>query len=254
LLTKAVKPGGGKIAPPPQLVHILDNLFKHANRAFNLPMPELPFQRPDSLVDDREDPAKDRSRADNMVGDLLHGPDLHRQVKPVNNMRQYASLVLAAPSASLHDFRPIRENGDLSVSGISFELKSLQRPRPHFKLPGVGRREIMTRRRSSSAATATRDDDLKIARCLGIRASDMRGIDDDDELAQGIIQHAELKLCALACLRWTFPLPPKRLFFQARAKRQGSLAHRLMAFGRFNGQEFGQDLLALRQHASQARR
>ena len=30
LLTKAVKPGGGKIAPPPQLVHIRDNLFKHA--------------------------------------------------------------------------------------------------------------------------------------------------------------------------------------------------------------------------------
>ena len=27
LLTKAVKPGGGKIAPPPQLVHILDKLF-----------------------------------------------------------------------------------------------------------------------------------------------------------------------------------------------------------------------------------
>ena len=72
LLTKAVKPGGGKIAPPPKLVHILDNLFKHANR--DLPMPELPFQRLDFLVDDREGPAKDRSRADNMVGDLLHGP------------------------------------------------------------------------------------------------------------------------------------------------------------------------------------
>jgi hypothetical protein len=48
----------------------------------------------------------------------------------------------------------------------------------------------MTRRRSSSAATATRDDDFKIARCLGIRASDMSGIDADDELAQGIVQHA----------------------------------------------------------------
>jgi hypothetical protein len=56
-------------------------------------------------------------------------------------------------------------------------------------------------RRSSSAATATRDDDFKIARCLGIRASDMSGIDADDELVQGIVQHAELKLCALGDVR-----------------------------------------------------
>ena len=98
MLTKAVKPGGGKIAPPPQLVHILDNLFKHANRAFNLPMPELPFQRLDLLVDDREDPAKDRSRADNMVGDLLHGPDLRRQMEPVNNRHR---LRLPGPSIFL---------------------------------------------------------------------------------------------------------------------------------------------------------
>ena len=46
------------------------------------------------------------------------------------------------------------------------------------------------------------------------------------------------------------------LVFKAGAKRQGSLARRLMAFRRFNGQEFGQELrsLAIRQHASQARR
>ena len=102
MLTKAVEPGGGgKIAPLPQLVHILDNLFKHANRAFHLPMPELPFQRLDFLVDDREDPAKDRPRADDMVGDLLHGPDLHRQVKPVDNMRRRFGQRLRQP---LHDF------------------------------------------------------------------------------------------------------------------------------------------------------
>ena len=76
LLTKTVEPGGGKIAPLPQLVHILDNLFKHANRAFHLPMPELPFQRLDFLVDDRDDPAKDRPRAGDMLGDLLHGPGI----------------------------------------------------------------------------------------------------------------------------------------------------------------------------------
>ena len=86
-------------------------------------MPELPFQRLDFLVDDREDPAKDRSRADSMVGDLLHGPDLHRQVKPVNNMRRWFWQRLWQ---ALHDFRAIRENGDLSVSGISFELKGLR--------------------------------------------------------------------------------------------------------------------------------
>jgi hypothetical protein len=62
---------------------------------------------------------------------LLHGPDLHRQVKPANNMRGWLWQRLWQ---SLHDFRAIRENGDRSVSGISFELKSLQRPRPHFKL------------------------------------------------------------------------------------------------------------------------
>jgi hypothetical protein len=41
-----------------------------------------------------------------------------------------------------------------------------------------------------------------------------------------------------------------------RAKRQGPLTHRLMTLGRFNGQEFGQEFrgLAVRQHASQARR
>src|SRR5208283_3319682 len=54
----------------------------------------------------------------------------------------------------------------------------------------------------------------------------------------------------------TFPLSPMRLVFQAGAKRQGPLAHRLMALGRFSGQEFGQELrsLAIRQHAAQARR
>lgn len=84
----------------------------------------------------------------------------------------------------------------------------------------------------------------------------MSSIDADDEFAQGIIRHSELKLCALACQWRTFPLSPKRLIFQARAKRQGPLAHRLMALGRFNGQEFGQELrsLAIRQHAAQARR
>ena len=94
-------------------------------------MPELPFQRLDFLIDDREDPAKNRSRADNMVGDLLHGPDLHRQVKPVNNMRRRFGQHLRQP---LHDFGAVGENGALSVSGISFELESVQRPRQHFKL------------------------------------------------------------------------------------------------------------------------
>ena len=51
----------------------------------------------------------------------------------------------------------IGENRDLSVSGISFELEGLQRSRPHFKLGSVARREIVTRRHPSSAATATRD-------------------------------------------------------------------------------------------------
>ena len=58
LLTKAVEPAGGQIALASQLVHIRDNLFEGADRAFPLPMPELPFQRLDFLVDDREDPAK----------------------------------------------------------------------------------------------------------------------------------------------------------------------------------------------------
>ena len=188
-----------------------------------------------------------------MVGDLPHGPDCHRQVKPIDNMRRWFWQRLWQP---LHDFGAIGENRDLSVSGISFELESLQRSRPHFKLGSVARRKIVTRRHPSSAATATRDDDFKVARWLLIRAPDMSGIDVDDEFAQGIIRHSELKLFALACQWRTFPYLPKRLVFQAGAKRQGSLAHRLMAFGRFNGQELGQELrgLAVRQHAAQARR
>jgi hypothetical protein len=81
LLTKAVEPGGGQIALASQLVHILDNNFERANRAIGLSMPELPFQRLNFLVDDREDPAKDRPRADDMIGDLLHGPDFHESGK-----------------------------------------------------------------------------------------------------------------------------------------------------------------------------
>jgi hypothetical protein len=88
-------------------------------------------------------------------------------------------------------------------------LKSLKRPCPHFTLRGVARREIVTGRHPSSAATATSDDDFEIARHLLIRASDMSGIDADDELAQGIIGHSELKLCALACQWRAFPLLPK---------------------------------------------
>jgi hypothetical protein len=147
-------------------------------------MPKLPFQCLDFLADDSEDPAKDRPRADNMVGDLLHGLDLHRQMKPVNNTRRWFGQSLWQP---LHDFRAIRENGDLAVSALSFELEGLQRHRPHFKLRSVARREIMTRWHPSPAPAATRDDDFKIARCPGIRASDMSGIDADDEFAQGII-------------------------------------------------------------------
>jgi hypothetical protein len=75
------------------------------------------------------------------------------RVKPVNNMRRRCGQSLWQ---SLHDFRAIRENSDFSMSGISFELESLQRPRPHFKLRSVARCEIMTRRHPSSAATATR--------------------------------------------------------------------------------------------------
>ena len=86
-----------------------------------------------------------------------------------------------------------------------------------------------------SAATATGVDDFKVTRHLLIRASDMSGIDADDEFAQGIIRHSEFKLCALACQGRTLPLLPKRLIFQAGAKRQGPLAHRLMPLGRFNG-------------------
>jgi len=186
-----------------------------------------------------------------MVGDLLHGPDLHRQVKPVDNMRRRFGQRLWQ---SLHDFGAIRKNSDLSVPGISLEPESSQRPCPHFKLRGVARHEIMTRRHPSSAAATTRDDDFKIARGLLIRASDMSGIDADDEFAQGIIRHSEFELCALAFQWRILPLLPKRLVFQAGAKRQGPLAHRLMALGRFNGQEFGQELrgLAVRQHAAQA--
>jgi uncharacterized protein (DUF983 family) len=40
LLTKAVEPGGRQIALASQLVHIHDNLFERADRAFQLPMPE----------------------------------------------------------------------------------------------------------------------------------------------------------------------------------------------------------------------
>ena len=69
-----------------------------------------------------------------MVGDLLHGPDFHRQVKPIDNMRRWFWQRLWQP---LHDFGAIGENCDLSVSGISFELEGLQRSRPHFKLGSV---------------------------------------------------------------------------------------------------------------------
>jgi len=50
LLTKAVESGGGKIALASQLVHIHDNLFERADRAFHLPMPELPLQADRALV------------------------------------------------------------------------------------------------------------------------------------------------------------------------------------------------------------
>jgi hypothetical protein len=97
-------------------------------------MPELPFQRRNFLVDGREDPAKDRRRAEHMVGDLLHGPDLHRQVEPVDNIRRW---FWRRPWQALHDSGAIRENRDLSMPGISLELKSLKRPRPHFTQRGV---------------------------------------------------------------------------------------------------------------------
>jgi hypothetical protein len=90
----------------------------------------------------------------------------------------------------------------------------------------------MARRRPASAATATRDDNFKVARCVLIGTSDMSCIDADDEFARGIIRHAEFELFALACQWRSLPLLSKRLIFQARAKRQGSLAHRMMAFGR----------------------
>jgi len=44
-------------------------------------------------------------------------------VKPIDNMRRWFWQRLWQP---LHDFGAIGENRDLSVSGISFELESLQ--------------------------------------------------------------------------------------------------------------------------------
>lgn len=66
LLTKAVEPGGGKIVRRPSSF-ISATIFSSAQIARPLPMPELPFQRRDFIVDHRDDPTKDRSRADNMV-------------------------------------------------------------------------------------------------------------------------------------------------------------------------------------------
>ena len=211
LLTKTVEPGGGKIAPLPQLVHISSTICSSTQIARSTcPCQSFHFNALISSSMTATIPQRIGREPAIMVGDLLHGPDLHRQVKPVDNMRRRFGQRLRQP---LHDFRAIGENRDLSVSGIAFELEGLQGPRPHFKLGSVARREIMTRQHPPSAATATRDDDFKVTRHLLIRASDMSSIDADDEFAQGIIRHSELKLCALACQWRTFPLSPKRLIF-----------------------------------------
>jgi hypothetical protein len=81
---------------------------------------------------DRYQPfAKHRAVTHNMISDLLYGPDLHRKMKPIDDVgRRFRQC----PWKPLHDFRAIGQNGNLSVPGISLCLKSLQRSRPNFTL------------------------------------------------------------------------------------------------------------------------
>jgi len=149
LLTKAVEPGGGEVALASQLVHVHNSLFEHADRALHLPMPELPLQRLDVLVNVRGSPRR-RQRGDEMIGNLLPGPNLHRQVKPANICvvgagRAFGNrFIISAPSERIViSLCPQYPSNWRACSVLT----------PYLKLRSVARCEIMTRLHPSPAAS-----------------------------------------------------------------------------------------------------
>jgi hypothetical protein len=68
-----MEPGCGKITTPAEAIHLHDDAIESGERPVNLPMPYLPLQCVEFLVDLCERSGNHRTAAHGVISDLPHG-------------------------------------------------------------------------------------------------------------------------------------------------------------------------------------
>ncbi|MFD1973549.1 hypothetical protein ACFSQQ_02160 [Mesorhizobium kowhaii] len=188
-----------------------------------------------------------------MIGDLLHGLDLHGNVEPVDDV---GCRLRHGAGQPLQDFGAVRDHGDVAKAAIAFLLKCVEGSIPDCSLVGVAGHEVAATDITPTAAAASSYNELEVSRGIGIGAANMCRIDADDELFASVAGKLHFKLASIVPLSSRAPFFLRDLFIEPFTDPDGPLAHGHVRLGGFNGQKFAKHLrcLPIRHHASQSRR
>ena len=95
-----------------------------------------------------------------MIGDLLHGLNLHGDVKPVDDMGCRFRHGAGQP---LQDFGTVRNHGDVAKAAIPFAPKGMKGAIPDRRLVGAAGDEVAAAAFTPPAAAASCHDELEVS-------------------------------------------------------------------------------------------
>lgn len=174
-----------------------------------------------------------------MVGDLLHGLDLHGDVEPVDDV---GCRLRHSAGQPLQNFGAVRNHRHIAKAAISDSFKRVESAIADRMLSGATGGEIATTWFTPAAAATSGYDEFEVSRRGALGDANMSGIDADDEFFAPVPEKLHLELAPVIRLSPRLPCFPHDLVIEPFADPDGPLAHGRVGLGRFNRQELGQYL------------
>ena len=137
-------------------------------------------------------------RSRDVIGNLLHGLDLHGDVDPVEDV---GCRLRHSAEQSLENLCAVRNHRHIAIDAVSDSFRRVEGAVANCLLSGATGDEVATTWFASSFATASGNDDLEASRCICVRAASISGLDADDEFLAAIVRELQLKLATIIRLR-----------------------------------------------------
>lgn len=177
-----------------------------------------------------------------MIGDLLHGQDLHSDMEPVYNVGRRLRHGAGKP---LQDVGAVRNHRHIAEAAISYFLESMKSAIADCMLLSAAGDEIAAIGFTSSTAAASRHNELETSRRIGLGAANVGRVDADDKLFAPIARKLHFQLVSFIHLSPGTPYFLDGLVVEALPDLDGALAHGRVHLGRFNRQKIGKHLRCL---------